>query len=537
MKRTLLSASLAAASLSLLACPPSSPGGANAQSGTKAQAVAPSAGAPAARSPDAVKVEFYVMSQCPYGVQVVNGVKEAVDKLGPDLDLSIDYIGSDSNGTLTSMHGPDEVTGDMVQLCAKKAAPAKYLDMLVCQNKEYRAVARNWEACAQEAKLPVEQIRTCLNGDEGKELLKASFKRAQERQATGSPTIFVAGKPYNGRRGSTDFLRAFCAEHKGASKPQACQNIPEPPKVNVTIIGDKRCPECKVDAWANNLKSRLASPVLTTLEYTEPEGRRFYDALGENPGPLPMVLFDSTLDADKEASSAFGRYLQPRGSYRMLMIGGEWNPTCMNEGGCKLEACKATLACKPESPKTLDVYVMSQCPFGVRALNAMDEVLKNFNGAVNFSVHYIANGTAKDGFQSLHGQAEVDENIRGLCAMKLAPKNYKWMDYVLCRNKDINSKNWQTCAGKQFGFEAKAMERCVETEGKKLLESDIKHANALSIGASPTWIANGKHKFSGADAETIKARLCEHNKGLKGCEKTLSGPAAHGAAPQGNCGK
>ncbi len=380
------------------------------------------------------------------------------------------------------------------------------------------------------------RIRTCLNGEEGKELLKASFKRSEDRHATGSPTIYVAGKLYSGGRRPTDFLRAFCAEHKGATKPQACQNIPEAPKVNVTLIGDKRCPECRVDAWANNLKSRLANPALTVLEYTEPEGRKLYDALGENPGPLPMVLFDSTLDADKEAVGMFNRYLQPRGSYRMLQIGGEWNPTCMNDGGCKLDACKATLACKAETPKTLDVYVMSQCPFGVRALNAMDEVLKTFNGAINFAVHYIGSGTAKEGFRSLHGANEVDEDVRELCAMKLAPKSYKWMDYVLCRNKSITSDKWQDCTGKNFGFEAKAMQHCVESEGKKLLESDLKLASALNVGASPTWVANGKFKFSGADAETIKSKVCEHNKGLKGCDKTLSGPA-QGGAPAGNCGK
>jgi glutaredoxin len=533
MKRILSSAALVAAALSFQACPPSTPGGANAKAGASPKATAENS---VAKSANAVKAEFFVMSQCPYGVTVINAVKEAVDKLGPELDLSVDYIGSaGADGTLTSMHGADEVTGDIVQLCAMKAAPAKYLDMVVCQNKNFRAVAQNWESCAQQAQLPVDQIRTCLNGPEGKELLKASFARAEQRQARGSPTIFVSGKPYNGRRAPTDFLRAFCAEHS-APKPQACQDIPEPPKVNVTLVGDKRCPKCDPKQYVQMLKTHVGNPVIKELDYTEPEGRKLYDALGANPGPLPMVLFDSSLDADKDATGNLARYLRPAGSFRSLQLGGEWNPTCMNDGGCNLEACKNTLACKKETPNTLDVYVMSQCPYGVRALNAMDEVLKNFNGKVNFAVHYIANGTAQSGFKSLHGQPEVDENIRELCAMKIAGKNYKWMDYVLCRNKDISSTKWQDCTGKKFGLEAKQMEQCIAAEGKKLLEQDIKYANALGVGASPTWVANGKFKFSAGDPESIKKSLCEHNKGLKGCDKTLSGSAQAGAV-QGNCGK
>jgi len=129
------------------ACPPSSPGGG--RETAKVQA-------PLKKSQDAVKLEFFVMSQCPYGVQVVNAVKDVVDKLGPDLDFTMDFIGTKgANGELSSMHGPNEVTGDIVQLCAAKAAPANYLAMAVCQNKTVQEVATNWEQCAKEAQLPV----------------------------------------------------------------------------------------------------------------------------------------------------------------------------------------------------------------------------------------------------------------------------------------------------------------------------------------------------------------------------------------------
>ena len=77
---------------------------------------------------DPVKFELYVMSQCPYGVVAVNGAKEVMDRLGADVDFQLDYIGNSApDGELTSMHGANEVTGDIAQLCAKKVAPSKYL--------------------------------------------------------------------------------------------------------------------------------------------------------------------------------------------------------------------------------------------------------------------------------------------------------------------------------------------------------------------------------------------------------------------------
>lgn len=514
----------ALAAMGLAACKPQ---GAQTSQG-KAEVVA--------KNPGAVKAEFFVMSQCPFGVDVVNKVKEAVDKLGPDLDFKLEFIGSvGANGDLSSMHGADEVTGNMVQICAAKYAPAKYLDMIVCQNKNMREVARNWEQCAKDAGLPVEQIRTCLTGPEGKQLLTDSFKRAEAKGARGSPTIFVNNKPYNGKRSAAAFLKGFCAEFTG-TKPAACANIPQPAAVNVTILSDKRCAKCQAERWVGMLKGRIENPVIKQVDYTDAEGKALYESLGNDKALLPQVLFDATIDADKDAAEMFARHLQPMGSFRSLNVGAQWNPACANDGGCSLDQCKNSLACRKEIPKQLEVFVMSQCPYGVRALNAMEEVLKAFDNKIDFKVHFIAQGTAAGGFTALHGQPEVDENIRELCAIKHYGKNYKFMDYVLCRNKDIRSTEWQKCAVN--GIDAKVIEKCFSgDEGKKLHEEDIKVANGLGIGASPTWIANGKVEFSGIDAETIRKNFCEANKNeLKGCEKTLSGPAA-GAPAKGGCGQ
>ena len=486
---------------------------------------------PTKLNPGAVKVEMFVMSQCPYGVQAVNGVKDAIDKLGADVDFHIDYIGNSTpDGNMSSMHGPNEVAGDTVQLCAHKYSPDKYLNFISCQNKNYRETATNWEACSTEAGLPVDKIRTCMKGDEGKKLLSESFQRSQQRGATGSPTIYVGGKPYSGQRKTNDFLRAICAEYKD-KKPTVCNAIPESPKVNVTILSDKRCTDCQPERYQGMLKARIGNPVVKIVDYSDPEGQKLYDEI--KPGNLPVLVFDKSLDADKDAFDAFNRGLKAAGSYKVAPLGGEWNPVCMSEGGCAKDECKNTTSCRKEEPNKLEVFVMSQCPFGVKALNAMEEVLKNFNKKIDFQVHYIGGGDAKAGLTSMHGQGEVDEDLREVCAMKKYAKDYKWMDYVLCRNKDIRSTNWQDCA--KGDIKADVIKKCAEgDEGKQLLEAEFKTASSLGIGASPTWLANNKFKFSGIDAETVRKNLCDHNKDLKGCENKLSGQ--QGAPVQGGCG-
>ena len=99
-------------------------------------------------SANAVHVDLHVMAQCPYGVQAEGAFKDVVSKLGSDLDLNVEYIGQNQGGEPSSMHGPNEVKGDLYQVCARKYAPEKAFDFILCQNENSKEVASNGAACA-----------------------------------------------------------------------------------------------------------------------------------------------------------------------------------------------------------------------------------------------------------------------------------------------------------------------------------------------------------------------------------------------------
>ena len=46
-------------------------------------------------SGEKVKLDFYIMSQCPYGTQVEDAIKPVLDKLGDSVDFSLNYISTD----------------------------------------------------------------------------------------------------------------------------------------------------------------------------------------------------------------------------------------------------------------------------------------------------------------------------------------------------------------------------------------------------------------------------------------------------------
>jgi predicted DsbA family dithiol-disulfide isomerase len=521
---------LAGLCLAIPGCPKGEPGGKGAEG-----AVA----GPKQTVAEKAKVEFYVMSQCPFGLQVEQGIAPVMEKMGGDVELTIDFIGNEVNGKLTAMHGETEVKGNMVQLCAIKHAPVKSLQFINCMNENMKAIPGNWEACAQRLGLDLPKMKACYEGPEGTDLLKASYAKAQARQARGSPTIYIGNKSYQGPRSELAFSRAICDAFP-KDKPALCASLPPPVKVPITIVTDKRCPECRAELWKGRLEGMFPGSEFTVKEYTEPEGKKFYTDLGLS--LLPAILFGTEVEKTDNYERV-KRFLQPKGAYLEFRAGAKFDPTkeiCDNKiddtGNGKVDCddpdCKEALVCRKEMPKRLDVFVMSMCPFGVKALNAMEEVLKNFEGELDFHANYIATAEG-DGFRALHGQPEVDENIRQLCAIKAYKKNHKYMDYILCRNKNYKSPNWQECTGAN-GIDAGTIEKCFNGEGKQLLRDNLKIAEGLGIGASPTWLANNKFQFSGIAAEPIKQQVCKYNQGMKNCDKTLSGPEASGA-PAGAC--
>ncbi len=496
---------------------------------------------------NAVKLDFYVMSQCPFGTQVVDAIAPVKEKLGDALDLNIDfifypksqYVGKESTfcvDDLCSMHGIPEVQGNIVQLCAMKYNPNKYLDMLTCQNKNAGAIPNNWESCAEKANLNLESIKTCYEGEEGKTLARESSARASAKGASGSPTIFLNDESYGGGRQTNEFFRALCAEFDDA--PQACDEIPKPKEVNMILLNDERCLDCDVSGLVGQLKSIFPGLKITEHDYSSDEGKELFNSLDLE--LLPAVLFDETVEQG-EGYANVQRFLQPAGDYLNLMIGATFDPTteiCDNEkddtGNGKVDCddpdCKEAMECREEKPKTLDLFVMSQCPYGTRALDAMEEVLENFKDNIDFNIYFIADEEG-DGFSALHGQPEVDENIRELCAIEHYPDDYKYMDYIWCRNKDITSDDWEKCA--TDGIDVEVIKECFEgEEGKELLRESIKVTNALGIGASPTWMANNKNIFSGITAEAVKENFCAANPDVDGCENTLSSEAD---VPAGSC--
>jgi predicted DsbA family dithiol-disulfide isomerase len=505
---------------------------------------------PGAAPSHVAKIDLYVMSKCPYGVQAENALGPVMKQLGAGLQVHVDYIGQGEPGKLNSMHGPSEVTGDIAQLCAAKQSQEKAFDFILCQNENVKAMDTSGKDCATKVGLDAALLDTCMSGDEGQQLLAASFRASGERKATGSPTIYLDGQKYMGGRKTNDLLRAVCGTY-GADAPQACKDLPVPPKVTATFLTDSRCKECDLKGLEGKLKGTFAGLEITTLDYNTPEGKAMYEQLQAADASfrmLPAVVFDPGVEKDTEGYPAISKYLSPIGDRQALRTGGKFDPKaeiCDNttdddaDGAvdCADDSCAASMICRPTKPKTLDLFVMSHCPYGAKALIATADAMTHFApDDINLTVHYI--GQEKGGeLTSMHGPTEVDDDIREVCAQAKYPKDDQFIQFMACISKNYKAADWKACAT-SANMKPDVIQACFDGEGKDLLRKSFAEAAALGIGSSPTFLGNNKRTFNAVAADKLQQQYCMDNPGLSGCTGTITADASAAApVPDGACGQ
>ncbi|MBD3182104.1 hypothetical protein GF312_07420, partial [Candidatus Poribacteria bacterium] len=144
---------------------------------------------------------------------------------------------------------------------------------------------------------------------------------------------------------------------------------------------------------------------------------------------------------------------------------------------------------------TVDLFVMSYCPFGVMAENALIPLINKFKGKVDFNLYFIAEeekekqkiSNVQSRFKSMHGEKEVIENMRQVVIGHYYKD--KLFDYILERNKKLRG-DWEDAARK-VGVDPANIQKIVESEeGAVLFGNNIKKCQELDIHASPTLMVN-----------------------------------------------
>jgi hypothetical protein len=146
-------------------------------------------------------------------------------------DVKIRYIGSISNGTISSMHGPEEAAENLRQICIREEQPSKFWSYISCYMQKTTATAASGmplgdsTGCQASTGVDTAKLASCVSDPtRGLAYAQKDFDLGTKYNVQGSPTLILNGAPvsetdYGGR--TSDAVKSMvCAGSK--TQPSFC---------------------------------------------------------------------------------------------------------------------------------------------------------------------------------------------------------------------------------------------------------------------------------------------------------------------------
>lgn len=192
---------------------------------------------------------------------------------------------------------------------------------------------------------------------------------------------------------------------------------------------------------------------------------------------------------------------------------------------------------------TVDLYVMSFCPYGTQAMTTMRPVFDLLGDKADIRVRYITTvyGATIDTVDSLHGISEAKEDLYQVCVQK--EENQHYWEYLRLFNEHCyplwqNTAQLDACRANvttTLGIDTASVAACTTgTEGIALLRTDSENSAKNNAGASPTLIINGVEYRGARTPEAYKQAICNSFEVIPGeCNTELSSASAYRSS--GSC--
>ncbi len=337
----------------------------------------------------------------------------------------------------------------------------------------------------------IKKIKEKSNSKSVYELLKKHFYLAKKLKLQQIPGIYINGEEYKGILnlfGLASNINSLLPE-KEKVKGIPDSKLPERMPIEVLAI-------VNTNGWGNDtsrlklsLPSIFPEMAIIEIDYRSKQGTKLLKKYNINLLPAFLIKKLGKHGRQKkqniESFSKVEEILEMLIKSKLLLYEKGWNYCVIPPA----EIVYGLYFKRLRKENTLDVFTMSHCPWGLRAINQLIRIRKQNKSLkdVDINIHFIANpistSTPKDltELYSVHGLAEIEEDIRQLIIQKYFPN--KFFDYLLIRNQKIESSLWHK-ALEEVEIDRSFIEQKIETEGLILLLQNISLATELSIKAS-----------------------------------------------------
>jgi len=219
-------------------------------------------------------------------------------------------------------------------------------------------------------------------------------------------------------------------------------------------------------------------------------------------------------------------------------------------------AQQPTVVPKTDKP-TVELFVMSHCPFGTQAEKGILPAVRTLGDKVDFKIRFV--------YYAMHGEKEVKEQLTQYCIQ--TEQNDKYLKYLACFLNDSvgqGSADASNACVVSTGVDKAKLDACKVTADTQFnvmknfndkaswlsgqfpkFDTDAALNTKYNVGGSPTLVINGVNSNAGRDSASFLAGICAaFNNAPAECQTQLSatppgagfGYDSVGAANAAGCG-
>lgn len=177
---------------------------------------------------DRPKVELFVMSYCPYGLQMEKAYLPVMQLLRSKADIDVKFV-------YYAMHGLKEVEENTRQYCIQSEQNDKFVEYLKCFDS-----TGDYQSCLSQSKVNTGKVTSCVDATNKRFAIMDKYNDQaswlsgqfplyplhqdlnQQYGVQGSPTLVINGAQANVNRTPEAIKRAICASFN--NPPAECDN-------------------------------------------------------------------------------------------------------------------------------------------------------------------------------------------------------------------------------------------------------------------------------------------------------------------------
>lgn len=150
----------------------------------------------------------------------------------------------------------------------------------------------------------------------------------------------------------------------------------------------------------------------------------------------------------------------------------------------------------------VDLYIMSQCPYGKEALGEFTGFIERFP-KVQWNVWFIGTIDGDSAFSSLHGESEVKDEKIMLAVKEIYPD--RWFEFLkMCASS--GRPVLELCS--TLKLDSVALNNWIISNGKNALAMHYRRSMRLAVEASPTLLWNNQPVEIGITRKSLAKRIC-----------------------------